>query len=702
MIIITNQKGVAQVIHKKKTMSAFLASTLLIAGCSSNTSEESSGSKEEEKKPAYNVEVADYTFDTFGNMFAYAEFELSGEPLAESLGLDLDVLDPMNVDSPTPFDYTAGIESYEYSEEAMYEVVEKSGLGIHLINGPVVKTTAEEMNQKPEEWLSERFLSLADSVGYPQDEIFRNMYPTTIEYSSGDPHYVEQVDTEEYASGEDGTYVPNYQVNFKSLRWDREAMDKVLVPSAYGATFLKQALWAGDFLGGFHTVDGDEELAGETPKDDDDENIALGVSSADGMQGMILTEEIWNKINFIHNNLFYDSSKKEQSSDVGNYDPANGLVYLPHEVKVTESSKGVAPDAESLEVTDSRSLLEDQWAMLWPTSEFFGMTDQRSQNEQVAPSFHGLFDGEPFASAPKANLDNDPSNDEQSNDAYTVNRDIMLAVFKNIDAMHFNEEAGAFVSENSGKEQGQTVHTFDAGYTIESLRIFQRAIDGLPVGYASGEDAEGLGTDEGKRAIEMITKQADFIMNELILDSGLAAESYNVKENKASDQTTLEANLGAIRGLTAAYLATDDSKYRDAARKLYVAMDNELWNGEAKAYYTSKDTMSYSPKTAGAVSAVLRNALVTLYNTGSDQETPENLEREMITQRYTDFYDQVIDGPALDEGMQASEFWDTGDFYKTGDDSGNTDGDKVPQVQAGHGENGISPVLVPVEISKSN
>lgn len=32
--------------------------------------------------------------------------------------------------------------------------------------------------------------------------------------------------------------------------------------------------------------------------------------------------------------------------------------------------------------------------------------------------------------------------------------------------------------------------------------------------------------------------------------------------------------------------------------------------------------------------------------------------------------------------MQASEFWDTGDVYKKDDQSGNTDKDHVPQVQA--------------------
>ncbi|GAA3330389.1 hypothetical protein GCM10020331_082740 [Ectobacillus funiculus] len=51
---------------------------------------------------------------------------------------------PKKVNKPTEFDYIAGIESYEYSEEAMYEVVEKSGLGLHLLNGPVVEKMAKE------------------------------------------------------------------------------------------------------------------------------------------------------------------------------------------------------------------------------------------------------------------------------------------------------------------------------------------------------------------------------------------------------------------------------------------------------------------------------------------------------------------------------------------------------------------------------
>ncbi|MGR3763308.1 hypothetical protein [Rossellomorea sp. NS-SX7] len=689
----------------KVISASVLASTLVLAGCindkeeASNTEGAASEETKKSEKSASKVSVSDYTFDTAGNMFAYAEFELSGEPLAENLGLDLDILDINKLDQPTKFDYTAGVESYEYSEEAMYEVVEKSGLGLHLINGPAVETL--ENGNSAEEKLGNRFYELADAVGYSRDEIFSNMFPTFIEYSSGDPHYKEEVNTSEYASNDDGSYVPVYQVNFETLRWDRNKMEKTLVPSAYGATFLKQALWAGDFMGGFHTVDGDEELAGETPKDDDDKNVALGVSSADGFQGAILTEEIWNKVNYISNELFVNGAEgKLSSAGIGSqYDPSDGFVYLPHSIEVTEGGAEQAPGAKALSVMDSRSLLQDQWLMLWPSSEFFGMTDQRESNPNKTPSFQALFDGAPYPSAPKENIDGSAGNDVKGTDPFTANYNVMLHVFKNMDAMHFNNDKGVFVTEHDGKKQGTYMDTFQAGYTMESMRIFQRAIDGLPVGYASGESAEGLKTKEGKRALEMIEKQADFIIDNLVMDSGLVANGYDI-EKGADEEVTLDAQLGAIRGLTAAYLATDDEKYREAGRSIYKAMDEKLWNKELKAYETSEGKMNYTPFTAGALSATFRTALLNLSNNGSDSETPKSLEIETITSRYTDFYDTVIDGPSLDEGMQASEFWDTGDYYDSKNSSGNTDGDNVPQVQAGHGKHGISPILLPVTVEK--
>ena len=361
-----------------KVMATSAAASLLLAsGCSAVGEKENGRSAE---APRLHVPVADDHFDTAGNMFAYSEFELSGEPLAEGLGLDLDTLDARKPDEPTKFDYTAGIESYEYSEEAMYEVTEKSGLGLHLINGPIAKQRAEQRHKPADEALADRFYELADSVGYPREEIFRNMFPTFIEYAGGDPHYAQKVDTDVYAENDDGTYVPVYQVDFQSLRWDRGKMDKVLTPSAYGGVFLKQALWAGDFLGNFHQKDSDEEVEAKTPNDDQSGNVALGVSSADGMQGMILTEQIWNKLAFIRDHLFYDAKQQALTKAAGSrYNPSGGFVYLPHAVEVAEGGSELAPDAAKLVVKDPRSLLEDQWLMLGPAAEFFGMLDGGSE-----------------------------------------------------------------------------------------------------------------------------------------------------------------------------------------------------------------------------------------------------------------------------------------------------------------------------------
>ena len=683
----------------KKVGSAIaLSSSLVVSGCAEPTTNKK---KKEETEAAIQVPVTDYTFRTAGNMFAYSEFELSGEPFAEELGLDLNLLDVRKINEPTEFDYIAGVESYEYSEEAMYEVTEKSGLGLHLIHGPVVKKLAEQNGKESYEVLADRFYFLADQVGYPREEIFRNMFPTLIEYESGDPHYIQQVDTDVYAENDDGTYVPVYQVDFQTLRWDREKMNKMLVPAAYGATFLKQALWAGDFLGAFHTVDQDEEIEGKTSNDDQDPNIALGVSSADGMQGMILTEQIWNKLLFIRDHLFYDAKRNKLTAlHSGDYEPTKGFVYLPHRIEVVEDGNEQAPDAQKLILKDKRSILQDQWLMLWPAAEFFGMTDQRNANKHQNPAFLAVFDGKPYPKAPNENIDENDHNDIRSDDPYSVNRDVLLTIFKNVDAMHFNDEWGVFVEEHSGTEQGKYMNTFDAGYMMEALRMFQRAIDGLPVGYANGEEAEGLHTEEGKRALELIRKQADFIVEKLIRTDGLVANGFTIGEGVDKSEPTLLSQLGAVRGLTAAFLATKEEKYREAARNIYVSMDQHFWNQSLHAYKTAKDEMKYDPFVAGALSSVFRLAVSHLNNTDQDQQQPKELDRETIISRYVDFYNLIIDGPTIKEGMQASEFWDTGDVYRKDDQSGNTDRDNVPQIQAGDGPYGIAPILVNVEVKE--
>ncbi len=133
------------------------------------------------------AEVMDKRFDTAGAMFAYTEFELSGEPMAEGLGLDLDTLDPNAINQPTKFDYTAGIESYEYSEEAMYALNYQSKMGPHLVNGLLNAKRGGDMAS-----LAKRFIKFAKATGNDPEILPLNMHPTALPYISGMPEFAQK------------------------------------------------------------------------------------------------------------------------------------------------------------------------------------------------------------------------------------------------------------------------------------------------------------------------------------------------------------------------------------------------------------------------------------------------------------------------------------------------------------------------------
>ena len=136
------------------------------------------------------VSVLDKHHYPAANFLAYTEFELSGEPLAEALGLDLDSLDPNNANLPTAFDFTAGIVSYEYSEEAMYALNYQSSMGPHLVNGPLnIKRGGQSAH------LNQRMLELAKAVGFAPSDIPLNMYPLSMPYVSGSPEFGQKVNT---------------------------------------------------------------------------------------------------------------------------------------------------------------------------------------------------------------------------------------------------------------------------------------------------------------------------------------------------------------------------------------------------------------------------------------------------------------------------------------------------------------------------
>ncbi|SIQ21963.1 hypothetical protein SAMN05880558_102352 [Aeromonas sp. RU39B] len=635
------------------------------------------------------VKVEDKTFNTAAAMLAYTEFELSGEPLAEGLGLDLDTLDANQANTPTPFDFAAGIESYEYSEEAMYALNYQSGMGPHLVNGPQNTARGGTMAD-----LGKRVLALADAVGFSADEIPQGIYPLSFPYASANPEFAAAVNATP-VNGDDvkvktakgteksvKTQVPAYFRDYSTLRWS--GSDHLMVPAAVGGILLKEVMWSQDFLGGMHVAASDEEVAATSSTMDQDGKHKLGVSAADGFNGMILTEQSIDKLALLQARFGYDG-KQLGAAITPQYDPAKGPIYFPHQVKVTETTQNEVGAIGKLDVVDGSAQLRDAWMLLWPLSEFYAFTDQRSANTQHNAAFKAVFDGQPFAATPAANQAGDLGKAVAGSDAFSLALNLSNLTFKNLVALHFEPKAGTLVDSWKSGKQSKHVTTYDAAYALVALQIFQRAQDALPVGYAAGDNGDlNLATAQGKQALELITKQADFLLGQLKGKNGLLYDGITLGGKHDAGQS-IDTQLAAVRGLTAAFLATHDAKYRSAARELFIATDKAYFNQKAGTWTHGKQT-TYTPWTQAAISGALRSAMQNLRNEGAEN-APE-LELAKLANQYVSWFRGTVNG-----GMQMAEWvGDSGENLVAGQGS-DTDEDGVPQVTGAGGKHGTAAVM---------
>ena len=646
------------------------------------------------------TEVLNKRFITAGAMLAYTEFELSGEPMAEGLGVDLDTLDPNAINQPTEFDYTAGIESYEYSEEAMYALNYQSKMGPHLVNGLLNASRGGDMVS-----LAKRFVHFAKVTGNDPEILPLNMHPTATPYVSGMPEFAVKPDTTVvnndevfvFRNGKEEiikTSVPAYLRDYKTLAWVENGMDKTFNPAAFGAALLKDTMWAQDFLGGMHTIAEDEEVEATSSTMDHDGKHALGVSSADGVNGAILTELAWERILYMQEKLGYNG-KKLGTSFTPSYD-ASTPVWFPHKVAVTEGSQNGTKSVKALKITEGHSTLRDTWQVLWPISEFYAYSDQRKNNANQNPAFLSVFDGDPFKAAPKKNVDSNRANDVKADDAFSVASNVANLMFENISTIHFDKNAGTLVDRFDGKKSNK-VTVYDAAYSIEALRIFQRAIDALPVGYGSADGAKSLETAQGKEALMLIKSQADYLIKNAKTSNGLYANTVNLKSG-ASTKKSLGTQFAMVRGLTAAYLATKDEKYRNAGRDLMSSIEKNLYNKEIGTYVDASRT--YSPYTIAATSGGLRDAINNLKNAGAEKEAA--LELSLLTDRFTRWFQLVINGNSTNDGAQLAEWLlDSGEFQVAGSKSTNNDGDNVNPIESAGGKNGTAMTMAAtVKLSK--
>ncbi|MBW6479232.1 MAG: T9SS type A sorting domain-containing protein [Bacteroidales bacterium] len=589
----------------------------------------------------------DSTFKTADQMLLANELFESGEPFAEALGYNLDDLDPMVLNSPDSISYTTGIENYEYSRYLLGTVISRSGIGLHMMWSPMVT----QMAAMEPEGFDGTFTGGMVNGFNEDDELMKmighfsmlanqmapaNPFPQFAEFETGNMHLPQ-------------TVAPDFQMDFSSLRWDRDKMDKTLNLAAMGQTMLKQYWWAKDMLGAFHDAEDNGIEADGTnspdsvgsPNFDPENGIYYGGNNLDGFIGQVLTAESVNKTLFTINSLAYDGTSLGMV-DPMTYDPANGIQYFPHRIAVTETmvNEMLPPQMDELTVTDASSHLWDQLSFLWATLSFKNMMDPEI-NDPEHYAYHEVFDGDPFPA---------PMSVTGMPGPFDLMMGTSKVIFMNTLAMHFNATEGTFVDVSNLDGSGQpvpenTISAENAGYSLVVLAKFIEEFAATPL---------------EPMAANALNAQTDFIIANLKKSQGGFYNSYTLGNGGSSDPQSLSAQAAIIRGLYASYVSTGNTAILQGANDAYNYLINTFYVPSKMAFRTEvfSITATYDPYTLAVLSGALREA--SLVGNQSDAATI-----------YTRVFKNIYNGMILSEAEQSGE---------TGNDS---DGDGIPYIAGG-------------------
>ena len=155
----------------------------------------------------------------------------------------------------------------------------------------------------------------------------------------------------------------------------------------------------------------------------------------------------------------------------------------------------------------------------------------------------------------------------------------------------------------------------------------------------------------------LLMTQADFLINSLMDSDGTYFNSYTIGEKANDGQKNVVSQAAAVRGLYAAYQATGDHKYHNAADDAYMILIDRYYLRTMHAFRTEADnaTATYTPLNFAVITGALREANLV----GGFEDAPAI---------YTRFFKKVANV------MQLSEAQGTGE---SGSDS---DGDGVPYI----------------------
>ncbi|MCK5347521.1 MAG: T9SS type A sorting domain-containing protein, partial [Candidatus Heimdallarchaeota archaeon] len=252
-------------------------------------------------------------------------------------------------------------------------------------------------------------------------------------------------------------------------------------------------------------------------------------------------------------------------------------------------------------------------------------------------AYHEVFDGDPFPAAMSQTGMPGP---------FDLMKGTSKAIFLNLMAMHYNDDLNTFVDEaeleDGTVEQGDKVTTKNVAYALVALKQFAEEFSGTPL-----QDL----------ALLTIKKQSNFLLSHLRSGRGSFYASYSLKEKRKEAEENVEAQAAAIRGLYAAYQATNRDRYLRAANRAYEYLIENYYVAGEHVFRTEmdEDEATSTPEVFAIITGALREAALV----GDFSEAPAI---------YTHFFKKIANKMQLSEGAESGEF---------GNDS---DGDGIPYI----------------------
>jgi hypothetical protein len=632
-------------------------------------------------------------------LFAAGEMQISGEPFASgfagrNLGdYDRNWLPPneyiLNLGTVNAnaildlFGFSTAVESYEYSKYYMNMVVEESTAGVSLANGPIV---AQGPGATPLAQLQARMGALLISAGTAAQGFatvpppagntdnylgWPGLWPSFAPFSDFDPTMAPSYAvvtgctyTGGYQSLTVGSTSPLYECNYNTTHLSDPVtqVNRVLSPLTFGYATWKEALWAIDFAGRIHDINGNQvntilpsdlplvgtagnTVVGTSP-DGSGTGTYIGSSPVEGMWGLTMLADMDNAAEWIRSALL-TSDGATLSGVTGaaamSYDYGSPLVWFPQAIAVTENDAVQPyPPVTGLTVTDGSSSSESLAALLLGHSMFFGMTDPRNAGVGQRIGFQATFDGDPFPANSGTALGQATAHDRALS--------IIKLAFVDLDRMHADPTLGVMVDTatvaGGAVTRGTAVTTSSLAHVLIGLRQTLLSVNGaitqygaadpdpnvdvncifqqlnLPVHPTGGVDS-GAGLSFSERVRAVFTTNAQFFMNTLTRSDGSVVNGATVANGTATPlttPTTIMAQASALRALIEAFLLTGDATYQVRAQAVARRMLGSTFFSPTALMFrgtaSGTDEIDITPEMFGFLQSALRETYKSMYVVG--------------------------------------------------------------------------------------